>query len=287
MAMDRVLADHQPLGDLPVGEPLGEEAQHLALAPRDPGRLWAIAAAERGLEQPAGTLGLRLGPQLEQAIQRRGRLALGQLGSTQGGEARGQLDPRLRGLERRAAPLEAIDGVLEQRPRPLVLAARGLEQSLGQLGGGAQRLGPDQPLDLAQGLERRARLLELAARDPGADQQLERRRAIEPALGGRLAQQPLDQLDRPARLALVERQAGSAELRRRRRPRPIEQQRRLLRPALPAASAPRAPTSGPPTIAGREREKSSTEASSISSASVHRPRQRWTAPYSARQKASM
>src|SRR5215207_7639743 len=117
----------------------------------------------------------------------------------------------MRGLERRADPLEAIDGVLEQRPRPLVLAARRREQSLGQLRGGAQRLGPDQPLDLPQGLQRRARLLELTLRYPGADQMLERR----------------------ARLARIERQPSPAELRRRRRPRLIEQQRRLLRAALP------------------------------------------------------
>src|SRR5215207_661292 len=139
----------------------------------------------------------------------------------------------MRGLERRADPLEAIDGVLEQRPRPLVLAARRREQSLGQLRGGAQRLGPDQPLDLPQGLQRRARLLELTLRYPGADQMLERRGTVKLALGGRLAQQPLDQLDRPPRLARIERQPSPAELRRRRRPRLIEQQRRLLRAALP------------------------------------------------------
>ena len=114
-----------------------------------------------------------------------------------------------------------------------MLAARGLEQTLGQLRGGAQRLGPHEPLELLQGLERRARLLELTPRHPGADQQLERRGAVKLALRGRLAQQPLDQLDRPARIALVERQAGPAELRRRQRPRLIEQQRRLLRPGLP------------------------------------------------------
>ena len=72
---------------------------------------------------------------------------------------------------------------------------------------------PTSALDLAQGLERRARLLELTPRDPGADQKLERRGTVELALGGRLAQQPLDQLDRSARVASVERQAGSAELR--------------------------------------------------------------------------
>ena len=47
------------------------------------------------------------------------------------------------------------------------------------------------------------------------------------------------------------------------------------------------PAIGPPTHAGREREKSSTAASNIASASGQRPRHRSSAPYSARQKASM
>ena len=51
--------------------------------------------------------------------------------------------------------------------------------------------------------------------------------------------------------------------------------------------APANATSGPPTHAGRERVKSSTEASSIASACGQRPLHRSIAPYSARQKASM
>jgi hypothetical protein len=117
----------QPLGDLPVGEALREETQNLALAPRDPRQPWAIAAASQELEQLAGALGLRLRPQLEQTILGRGRLAFGQLDSPQCGEARGQFDSRLGGLERRPDSLEAIDGVFQQRPRPFMVAARGLE----------------------------------------------------------------------------------------------------------------------------------------------------------------
>ena len=63
------------------------------------------------LDVPAA-LTRALGSQLDEAIEGGACLLLGELYSTHGGEARGQLDPRLRGLERRAASLEAIDGVL-------------------------------------------------------------------------------------------------------------------------------------------------------------------------------
>ena len=127
---------------------------------------------------------------------------------------------------------------------------------------------------------------QLTTRDVGADQQLERGSAVQLALVGQLPQHPLAKLHRPTRLAPVQRQAGAAQLRRRRSARLVQQPQHLRRPALsPSQLGQR--HQRPSAHAGREREKSSIEASSSVSASAHRPRHSWTAPYSARQKASM
>ena len=63
MAVDGVLADHQPLRDPVVREPLGDEAEHLPL-PRLQlrKRRAGVAGADRPLEQSLRPLGLNLGP---------------------------------------------------------------------------------------------------------------------------------------------------------------------------------------------------------------------------------
>ena len=171
MPMNGVLGDHQPPGDLTIRQPLCEKCQHLLLAPRDRGHPDGAAVANRDLEQPAGTLRLRFGPELEQTIQPGRRLVLGQLRLAQGSEAQGQLDPCPRRLVGSAASLEAVDGVLEHCSRPVMLPGRSLEHSLGQLLRGTQRLGPGEPHDLLQGVEcRRApRRAPLAPRGRGPD----------------------------------------------------------------------------------------------------------------------
>ena len=131
------------------------------------------------------------------------------------------------------AALEAIDRVLEQRASAIVIAAGAREHPLGQIGGCRQRRRADVPLHLAERLDRRARLLELALRGPGVDEQLERRRTIEAAVRGQLPQQPLEQLRRLQRLPAVERQAGTAEVGLRRGARLVEQPLGVRRPALP------------------------------------------------------
>jgi hypothetical protein len=72
-----------------------------------------------------------------------------------------------------------------------VLAGRGQEAALGQVGPGAQRRRADHALELAQTLKGRGGLLELATRDARVDEQLERRGAIELDVLGQAAQQPL------------------------------------------------------------------------------------------------
>jgi len=73
-----------------------------------------------------------------------------------------------------------------------VVADRGSQHALGQIGAGSQGRCADPALDLAQPRERRARLVELAPRDPRPDQELERRRAVERPSLRHLAQDSLD-----------------------------------------------------------------------------------------------
>ena len=278
MTVHGVLAHDQPVRDLPVRQPVGEQSQHLVLA-----RLRSPAAAREDAPRPPG---VELRPQFQQTIQRDGRLTLGHLAATLRDQARRELEPRPRGLKRRAAALEAIDGVLEQRTSTLVVAPRAHEHPLGHIGTSTQRRRTDLALHLAERLDGRARLLELAPRRPGMDEQLERRRAIQATIRGQLPQQPLEQVHRLPRLPPVQRETGAAEVRVGDAPAwSSSRSASTGRPWRRRSSA--NATSGPATQAGREREKSSTDASSIVSASPQRPRQRSTAPYSARQNASM
>jgi len=96
-----------------------------------------------------------------------------------------------------------------------VPAGRGRDQSLGQVGRRAQGRGAHEPLDLAQRLQRRARLIELAARDPGADQHLQRGCPVQATVRRQLTKHPLYQLDRAECLPSIERQPRVAQLRSR------------------------------------------------------------------------
>jgi hypothetical protein len=137
VAMHRVLAQYQPLGDLSVRQPPSELFQHLVLACGDLRQPCAIAAApDRAVEQPARPLGLGVGRELDQAIPRSDRLALGLIDATQRSQARGKLDAHLAGLEGCPASLEAVQGVLQKRPGPLVLPAGGRQDPFGQIRAG-------------------------------------------------------------------------------------------------------------------------------------------------------
>ena len=157
----------------------------------------------------------------------------GGVGSTQRDEGRRQLDPRPGRLVRRAAALEPVDRVLEQGARPVVLAQRGREHALGPVGDGAERFGVGDPRDVPQRRERDGRLAEVAVPDPGVDEQLEGREAVERAGRGELAQEPLGEVCGLLRLARVERQAPAAELGAARRPGPFEQRVRFVREPAP------------------------------------------------------
>ena len=130
--------------------------------------------------------------------------------------------------------LEAVDGILQQRPGPAVIAAGSHQHALCQVGGGLERHRPDQPLDVAQRPDSRGRLVELAACDPRTGEQLERGEAIQRTVRRRLAQQTLDELDSPERVASVECQPGAADLRRAEGTDLVEQERGLFRSPLAA-----------------------------------------------------
>jgi hypothetical protein len=199
--------------DLAVGEALGEQAHDLALARRE---LVQRRAARRG-QDPPRPLRFGRGAQREQAIAGQRGLALAHVDAAESDQARRELEPGPRGLVRRAAALEAVHRVLEQPPRALALAAAGGEHALGKVGARPQRRGAHTRRDLTKCGERRAGALELAARDVRVDEQLDRRRALQVAVVGDPAQQPLDEVDRRQRAPLVERQARAAQQRRRRR----------------------------------------------------------------------
>ena len=258
VAVNGVLAHHQPLGDLPVREALGEQAQHLPLPRRELGegsRPPPVDAASSRRARAASAL-----PRARAEVQRRGRLAA---------RPRRRVPARRRLVASSILAWAASNGAPLRSKRSTASSSSvrarswsppaAAEHALGQVDARPQRRGADHPLDLAELLEGRARLVELAARDPGADEQLERRARSSFGAPGS-AQQPLEKLDSPARLAAVEREAGAAELGRRRRP-PGRAAARP-RPACPGAVAARpAPTQRSPAHAGREREKSSTAAS--------------------------
>ena len=289
MAVDGVLADHQPLRDLAVREPLGERQQHLPLPRR---QLRKRRAARPARTAPSSSRCARSASSSAPSSRSRSNAAVASRSATSARPRReqgsGELDPRPRRLEWRAAALEAIDRVLEQRPSPLVLAARRRRAAPRRDRRRPAAARCRQPLDLAQRLERRAGLIQLAARrarvEPASSSAGS---AVELAVGRHLPQEALDQARPPAR----PRRGRARGARGRAAPPatgPASSSRRAAsrcRPCRRRSSA--SPTSGPPTIAGRDREKSSIDASSTASASCHRPRQRCTAPYSARQKASM
>jgi hypothetical protein len=167
------------------------------------------------------------------------------------------------------------------------MVARGRrEHPLDEIGCRTDGLRPDEPRDLAKLAERRRCVLELPECDSSASHDLERGAAIEKPVRGSLPQDALGKLRGGPRVTLVERDPRATELRRSRRAGLVDK---------PAASFPlpcrrlssASPTSGAATQAGRELEKSSSDDASIASAFDQCPRQRCTAPYSARQKASM
>ena len=95
-----------------------EQAQHLALARRHGQWRRRAPAAHRSRRRVARASGRAPRPR------KRPRRAAAPLGPPERGEARGELDPRAAASYGAAAALEAIDGILEQRPRRLVLATR-------------------------------------------------------------------------------------------------------------------------------------------------------------------
>ena len=125
--------------------------------------------------------------------------------------------------------------------------------------------------DVSQRCHRPARRVKVAPGDPCPREQLERRHALQAQVGGAGAGRA-----RPARRRAAPGRGrargarGTAAPRRRAPPRRAGEQRprRLPEPAQLGERR-----EGPPVIPGREREKSSIDASSTRSASRHRPRQ--------------
>src|SRR5919197_5815661 len=105
MAVDGVLAHYEPFGDLPVRQPLGEQAQHLLLARRHLGS--ALRAPYR-VEHRLRPARVALRTKSAQLLESRGSLLLRDVGARDPEQRRRQLDARTRGLERRSAAVETV-----------------------------------------------------------------------------------------------------------------------------------------------------------------------------------
>ena len=128
VAVHGVLAEHEPLGDLGVAEPLGDEPQDLQLARRELaqraplGRRDArrLAGAERGERRPAGLLlgGRRL--VAAERGERAGELEPGERGLVGGAPTRpaGRRRPRTRGGRSRGRRAPRPAGRPRSRARP-------------------------------------------------------------------------------------------------------------------------------------------------------------------------
>ena len=219
--VDRVLAEHQPLGDLRIRQPVGEQAEHLALA-------W------RELRQRLRAHRLDARPDLGQPGGGGARLTVGRLGPPERRQAARQLQARLRGLERRSGGREAVDRVLEHCPRALVLARCRRDRAFGEIGRGEQGERAGGSRGVAQLGQPRARLLERPALDARAHEQREHGRAVQPAMLRQPAQHALEQLGGLARRASVQRDPRAAQLRRAGPAGAVQQLPGLRRSPLPA-----------------------------------------------------
>ncbi len=207
VAMDRVLAHDEALCDRSIREPLGEEGEHLALALRE---LAERSGDVRG-EHPSRSLRLRFRAELGESVECCAGLAMGRLHPVQRDEACGELDPRRSSLVRCAASLVAVDGVLEQLSRAVMVAACRRQGALGTVGCRPEGRCAEELRGRTELLERGACLFELPARDARVDEQLESGRSLDPTCVRELAQQALHQVDGPTRVASIESEAGAAE----------------------------------------------------------------------------
>ena len=133
-----------------VREPLGEEGENLALALRElPERNRRV-----GGENPPRSLRLRFRAELDEAVECSAGLAIGRLHPTERDETCGELDPRRSCLVRSAAPLVAVDGILEQLSREVMVAACRREGALGTVGCRSEGRCAEEPLGCTQLLER-------------------------------------------------------------------------------------------------------------------------------------
>ena len=206
-------------GDLAIREAFGEQPQDLALPRGHAGqRAVVVGVACRSEAGQAGLRGGCLVPRVLAAAER--------------DQARRQLEAGTRRLERRAAALVPVDGVLEERARAIVVASGRHEHALEQVGAGPQGQRAGDALDLPHRLEARRGLVEIPTRDLRPREHLERREPLQPSVLGQLTQEPLGELGSPRGIAAVEREAGAAELLGLEGAGPVEQRGGLCRPSL-------------------------------------------------------
>src|SRR5262245_60074919 len=119
VTMDRVLADEEAIGNLPVREAFCQAAQDVALSSRDfrNRARRAVAADREAFYEFACPPRLVCGTELDQSFESGAGLTHRVSAATERAQTPGQFEPRGSGLEWRRAPLEFVDGVFEQPAR--------------------------------------------------------------------------------------------------------------------------------------------------------------------------
>jgi hypothetical protein len=205
--VDGVLAERQAGRDLAVAEPLGDQAQHLELARGERAGL----AAREPVDHVARPRAHGGGAELVAAPPGRRGLARRVVHATRPGQDAGQLEPRVRGLEGRAAAGEELDGVLERLPGGVVLARRARDDSRRQARARLQREARHGGRDGPELVEVRPRGPRLAEGRERPGHELEERRAPGRARDRDLPQRALQVIARAGGIAGVQAQRADAD----------------------------------------------------------------------------
>src|SRR5919197_247034 len=112
--MDRVLADHEALRDLAVGESPRDQAQDLDFATGHAGALGSGALASELRDELVGLHGGARGPELLERRARSKRVLESRGGAVLSRQRASQLQPDLRRLEWRVAAQVQVERVLER-----------------------------------------------------------------------------------------------------------------------------------------------------------------------------
>lgn len=202
--MHGVGADHEPLGDLRVAQPLRDEPEYFELAWRE--------LACRALRRFVGHARMARHAEPLEGLARRGRLGLGGVVAAEFSERARELGTRLGRLVGGGGFPERVDCVLEVAPRVFVRAPQPRHLAAHEVDAAAHVRGGDSPGSPCELGECVLGGTELARRRAGAGEQLERGHALEWRAVADTAQDPLGDLGGLGGAPFVERQHAEPDI---------------------------------------------------------------------------